>query len=611
MSSLIKLLPDHVANQIAAGEVIQRPASVVKELLDNALDAGSSQICLYVKEGGKALIQVVDNGCGMNAADARMCWERHATSKIQQTEDIFKIHTMGFRGEALASIASVAHVEMRTRRPEDELGTRIQIEGSKLVLQEDFAGESGTSIAVKNLFYNIPARRNFLKSNPVEYKHVLEEFNRAALANPEIGFQLFHNDEEQINLESGSMENRILELINGATEGNLLEVDEETSVVTITGFVGSPEFARKMRGDQYFFVNRRFVRDPYLNHAVVNAYEGLISKEQFPLYVLHIQIDPALIDVNIHPSKTEIKFEDERNVYQILRAVTRKALGKLFKAPELPGLREDNQFMFKEIERVNNPSEFSEFKPVSTVGSSSKNWDDFKAVYQEGRSKSNRGWENLFPERNLVQPVYKEETVGHVGNPEPDEIVNRSFFQVHQQYIVTQIKRGLMLIDQQAAHERILFERYLLALDKNPVVSQQLLFPKTVILPAQDELVLLEILDDIRKLGFNISHFGKNTFVVNGLPAELHLGNEQDLLEEVVESYRTNKLSSEEKNKKVARTLAIKAAIKKGTRMQIEEMSRLVDELFACKEPAIAPDGRASIRMLSLDELAELFVKSK
>ncbi|MCK6609697.1 MAG: DNA mismatch repair endonuclease MutL [Bacteroidia bacterium] len=611
MSSLIKLLPDHVANQIAAGEVIQRPASVVKELLDNALDAGSSQICLYVKEGGKALIQVVDNGCGMNAADARMCWERHATSKIQQTEDIFKIHTMGFRGEALASIASVAHVEMRTRRPEDELGTRIQIEGSKLVLQEDFAGESGTSIAVKNLFYNIPARRNFLKSNPVEYKHVLEEFNRAALANPEIGFQLFHNDEEQINLESGSMENRILELINGATEGNLLEVDEETSVVTITGFVGSPESARKMRGDQYFFVNRRFVRDPYLNHAVVNAYEGLISKEQFPFYVLHIQIDPALIDVNIHPSKTEIKFEDERNVYQILRAVTRKALGKLFKAPELPGLREDNQFMFKEIERVNNPSEFSEFKPVSTVGSSSKNWDDFKAVYQEGRSKSNRGWENLFPERNLVQPAYKEETVGHVGNPEPDEIVNRSFFQVHQQYIVTQIKRGLMLIDQQAAHERILFERYLLALDKNPVVSQQLLFPKTVILPAQDELVLLEILDDIRKLGFNISHFGKNTFVVNGLPAELHLGNEQDLLEEVVESYRTNKLSSEEKNKKVARTLAIKAAIKKGTRLQIEEMSRLVDELFACKEPAIAPDGRASIRMLSLDELAELFVKSK
>lgn len=611
MSSLIKLLPDHVANQIAAGEVIQRPASVVKELLDNALDAGSTRISLFVREGGKALIQVVDNGVGMNEADARMCWERHATSKIQQTEDIFKIHTMGFRGEALASIASVAHVEMKTRRPEDDLGTRIQIEGSKVILQEEFAGEPGTSILVKNLFYNIPARRNFLKSNPVEYKHVLEEFSRAALANPSVSFVLFHNEEEQMVLESGSLEQRIIELINGSAEKDLLRVEEETSIVSISGFIGSPESARKTRGDQYFFVNKRFIRDPYLNHAIVNAYEGLISKEQFPLYVLHIEIDPALIDVNIHPTKTEIKFEDERNIYQILRAVTRKSLGKFFNAPDLPASKEDNQFMFKEIERLNPIPSFSQNSFPETVKQSSQNWDDFKSMYQEKRNRANQNWENLFPERHTRVPEQREETVGQNAPKDNEEISNRSFFQVHNQFIVTQIKRGLMLIDQQAAHERILFERYLLALEKNPVASQQLLFPKTVFLPAQDEQVLLEILDDIKRLGFNISHFGKNTFVVNGLPAELHLGNEQDLLSEVVESYQTNKLNGEEKNKKVARTLAVKAAIKRGTRLQIEEMSRLVDELFACKEPSIAPDGRISIRMLSLDEIGNLFVKSK
>ena len=349
MADIIKLLPDHVASQIAAGEVVQRPSSLVKELLDNAIDAGSTSVKLLVKEGGKALVQVIDNGCGMSHGDARMCWERHATSKIGLTEDIFRIKTMGFRGEALASIASVARVEMKTKRKEDELGTAIVIEGSKVISQEDIAAENGTSIAVKNLFYNIPARRNFLKSNPVEYKHVLDEFIRCALANPDIQLALYHNDEEQFLLEPGSLDERIAQVFSGTKKSELIYIEEETSIIDIKGYCGSPESAKKARGEQFFFVNKRFIKDPYLNHAIIGAYEGLISKEQFPLYVLHISIDPSQIDVNIHPTKTEIKFEDEKNIYQILRAVIRKALGGILQAPEMNIGFDDNRFMHHEL----------------------------------------------------------------------------------------------------------------------------------------------------------------------------------------------------------------------------------------------------------------------
>jgi DNA mismatch repair protein MutL len=605
MADIIKLLPDHVASQIAAGEVVQRPSSLVKELLDNAIDAKSTSVKLLVKEGGKALVQVIDNGCGMSHGDARMCWERHATSKIGLTEDIFRIKTMGFRGEALASIASVARVEMKTKRDEDEFGTSIVIEGSKVISQEDIAADTGTSIAVKNLFYNIPARRNFLKSNPVEYKHVLDEFIRCVLANPEIKFALYHNDEEQFLLEPSDLEGRITDVFSGTKKSELISIEEETSIIDIKGFCGLPESAKKARGEQFFFVNKRFIKDPYLNHAIVGAYEGLISKEQFPLYVLHISIDPSQIDVNIHPTKTEIKFEDEKNIYQILRAVVRKALGGILNSPEMNIGFDDNRFMHHELGK--NPGFESENSTVSTASRSQRNsWDDLKFEYSQKRNQVNQNWETLFPDKPKTEMQSEPETV-RTSSVESELAVSRNFFQLHQTYIVTQIKRGLMLVDQQAAHERILYEKYLRALDKNPVASQQLLFPKTVVLSAGDEQIMLEILDDIRLLGFNISHFGKNTFVVNGLPAELHLSNEQDLLEEVVETYKNAKTTENHKKQLVAKTLAIKAAIKRGIRLQAEEMNRLIDELFACQEPSFAPDGRACLKMLGLDELAKMF----
>jgi DNA mismatch repair protein MutL len=541
----------------------------------------------------------------MSHGDARMCWERHATSKIGLTEDIFRIKTMGFRGEALASIASVARVEMKTKRDEDEFGTSIVIEGSKVISQEDIAADTGTSIAVKNLFYNIPARRNFLKSNPVEYKHVLDEFIRCVLANPEIKFALYHNDEEQFLLEPSDLEGRITDVFSGTKKSELISIEEETSIIDIKGFCGLPESAKKARGEQFFFVNKRFIKDPYLNHAIVGAYEGLISKEQFPLYVLHISIDPSQIDVNIHPTKTEIKFEDEKNIYQILRAVVRKALGGILNSPEMNIGFDDNRFMHHELGK--NPGFESENSTVSTASRSQRNsWDDLKFEYSQKRNQVNQNWETLFPDKPKTEMQSEPETV-RTSSVESELAVSRNFFQLHQTYIVTQIKRGLMLVDQQAAHERILYEKYLRALDKNPVASQQLLFPKTVVLSAGDEQIMLEILDDIRLLGFNISHFGKNTFVVNGLPAELHLSNEQDLLEEVVETYKNAKTTENHKKQLVAKTLAIKAAIKRGIRLQAEEMNRLIDELFACQEPSFAPDGRACLKMLGLDELAKMF----
>jgi DNA mismatch repair protein MutL len=385
----------------------------------------------------------------------------------------------------------------------------------------------------------------------------------------------------------------------------LISIEEETSIIDIKGFCGLPESAKKARGEQFFFVNKRFIKDPYLNHAIVGAYEGLISKEQFPLYVLHISIDPSQIDVNIHPTKTEIKFEDEKNIYQILRAVVRKALGGILNSPEMNIGFDDNRFMHHELGK--NPGFESENSTVSTASRSQRNsWDDLKFEYSQKRNQVNQNWETLFPDKPKTEMQSEPETV-RTSSVESELAVSRNFFQLHQTYIVTQIKRGLMLVDQQAAHERILYEKYLRALDKNPVASQQLLFPKTVVLSAGDEQIMLEILDDIRLLGFNISHFGKNTFVVNGLPAELHLSNEQELLEEVVETYKNAKTTENHKKQLVAKTLAIKAAIKRGIRLQAEEMNRLIDELFACQEPSFAPDGRACLKMLGLDELAKMF----
>lgn len=602
MTDIVKLLPDHVASQIAAGEVIQRPSSIVKELLDNAIDAGATEITLFVKDAGKSLVQVMDNGCGMSPLDARMCWERHATSKIAQTEDIFKINTMGFRGEALASIASVAQVEMKTRKEADELGTYLLVEGSQVKKQEPVATAAGTNITVKNLFYNIPARRNFLKSNPVEWRHIAEEFNRAALANPSIKFVLYHNDEVQLEYASASLVQRVCAVFGGREEKDLIALDEQTSIIHVRGFIGKPEFAKRLRGEQFFFVNRRFFKDAYLNHAVTNAFEGTISKEQFPLYVIQIDIDPAQIDINIHPTKTEVKFEDDRNVYQIIRAVVRKALGEYVQSPGEEGF-DDNKFMQLQL----NPPSINELIGHNSNATVSKpDWGSFKETYQEQRKQNAQHWESLFQKSSeVLSPLANQASLLPSGNEEVSDM--RVFFQLNNQYIVTPIKSGLMLVNQQAAHERILYEKYLLALEQNPIASQQLLFPKVVNLAVGDEAILEEILPEMGALGFTVNAFGKNSFVINGLPAELHLEDEQELLMGIIEMYKTNKQSEIGKHKNVAKTLAKKAAIKQGTRLKTEEMNRLVDELFACADPQYAPDGRPCVSKLTLQDIGKMF----
>jgi DNA mismatch repair protein MutL len=557
---------------------------------------------LFVKDAGKSLVQVMDNGCGMSPLDARMCWERHATSKIAQTEDIFKINTMGFRGEALASIASVAQVEMKTRKEADELGTYLLVEGSQVKKQEPVATAAGTNITVKNLFYNIPARRNFLKSNPVEWRHIAEEFNRAALANPSIKFVLYHNDEVQLEYASASLVQRVCAVFGGREEKDLIALDEQTSIIHVRGFIGKPEFAKRLRGEQFFFVNRRFFKDAYLNHAVTNAFEGTISKEQFPLYVIQIDIDPAQIDINIHPTKTEVKFEDDRNVYQIIRAVVRKALGEYVQSPGEEGF-DDNKFMQLQL----NPPSINELIGHNSNATVSKpDWGSFKETYQEQRKQNAQHWESLFQKSSeVLSPLANQASLLPSGNEEVSDM--RVFFQLNNQYIVTPIKSGLMLVNQQAAHERILYEKYLLALEQNPIASQQLLFPKVVNLAVGDEAILEEILPEMGALGFTVNAFGKNSFVINGLPAELHLEDEQELLLGIIEMYKTNKQSEIGKHKNVAKTLAKKAAIKQGTRLKTEEMNRLVDELFACADPQYAPDGRPCVSKLTLQDIGKMF----
>ncbi len=604
MPDIIKLLPEHVASQIAAGEVIQRPASMVKELMDNAIDAGATEIKLYIKDAGKSLVQVIDNGIGMSASDARLCWERHATSKIEKTEDLYKIDTMGFRGEALASIASVAQVELKTKKADDELGTYILIEGSEVKKQERIAATNGTSVSVKNLFYNIPARRNFLKSNPVEWKHIIEEFMRGALANPQVSFSVWHNEELQFDFISGDFLQRVLDVFSDRSEQDLLLVDEQTSIIDIKGFIGKPEVAKRIRGEQYFFVNRRFIKDAYLNHAVQNAFEGMLSKEQFPLYVLNIQINPAQIDINIHPTKTEVKFEDERNVYQIIRAVVRKALGEHIQTPVDPNF-DDNRFMNLQLGDIQKQANFNEKMDEGTVGNSGRDTGNYKDLYQQQRKQSVQNWEALFNPQPIGKSDLQQTQTALLQNNAIQD--NRTFFQLNNQFVVTPIKSGLMIINQQAAHERILYERYLQALVLSPIASQQLLFPKTVSLPPGDETIFWEILPEMGALGFTINPFGKNTFVINGLPAELHLENEQELISEIIETYKTTKTTESNKNKVVAKTLAKKAGIKAGTRLKYEEMNTLVDELFACEEPKFAPDGSACIKTLTLIEISKMF----
>ena len=619
MSDIIQLLPDSVANQIAAGEVVQRPASAVKELIENAIDAGADKIQLIIKDAGKSLIQVIDNGCGMSLTDARMSFERHATSKIKKAEDLFAIRTMGFRGEAMASIAAIAQVELKTRRHEDELGTQLFIEASDVLSQEACSANAGTSISVKNLFYNIPARRNFLKSNPVEMRHIIDEFQRVALANPQIFFTLHHDGQEVYHLPGAALKQRIVHLFGNNYNQRLVPVEEDTTIINLRGFVGKPEFARKTRGEQFFFVNNRFIRDGYLNHAVLTAFEELLPDDTFPFYVLFIDIDPSKIDINVHPTKTEIKYQDEKAIYAIVRSAVKRSLGRYNITPSLDFDQENS------IEHLITPKPFEQIvAPVIAFNADFNPFTDKKnrprdTLFCVKPGQPSRywpipqNWDTLYEiskkEPVTQQEIHTEETVS-VNEQGIAKTGDRQFFQIHNRFIMSQIKSGFMLINQQAAHERILYERFLQQLQNHSGVSQQSLFPQSLTLNSSDFELLKELLPDIRALGFDIREFGKNTVVVEGIPADLNNVGEHELLEHLLEGFKNNLAILKLDNRdNLARSLAKNAAIKAGTKLSSEEMNQLTDQLFACQLPNIALNGKPVITTFTLNELIERFEK--
>lgn len=624
MSDIIQLLPDSVANQIAAGEVVQRPASAVKELLENAIDAGATKIQLILKDAGKALIQVIDNGCGMSITDARMCFERHATSKVRKAEDLFAIRTMGFRGEAMASIAAIAQVELKTRLHDQEIGTMIQIEGSAVVSQEPVATAQGTSIAIKNLFYNTPARRNFLKSNPAEMRHIIDEFQRVSMANPGIAFSLHHDGAEIYRLPVSSLKQRIVHLFGNNYNERLIPVEEETTIINLKGFIGKPEYAKKTRGEQFFFVNNRFIKDAYLNHAVNKAYQELLPDDNFPLYVLFIDIDPAKIDVNVHPTKTEIKYLDEKSIYAIIHSAVKRSLGRFNISPSIDF---DQETGFSGMITPKAPEEIvpptinfnPDFNPFETSGTGSSRNSGSNAAFaaypsrsHAGMPSSSKNWGSLYEIANHPQHEQASIELPATGRDDKFMPVQKQFMQLHNRYVISQIKSGLMVIDQQAAHERILYERFILHLEDRKGASQQSLFPQTVTLSPNDYELAKSLLDDIKSLGFEVREFGKNTLVIEGIPVDLGSNNinETQLFEHLIEGFKNSQQGLRlDKRDALARSMARNSAIKSGTALSQEEMNTLIEQLFACKTPNFSLNGRPVIHTLGLAELDKKFDK--
>jgi len=558
-----------------------------------------------VRDGGKSLIQVIDNGCGMSVTDARLSFERHATSKIRKAEDLFAIRTMGFRGEALASVAAIAHVELKTRRVEDELGTLVEIEGSDVVRQEPAALPAGTSISIKNLFYNIPARRNFLKSNAVEMRHIVDEFQRMALAHPDIFFTLHNEGQELFHLPAESLKQRIVHVFGNSYNQRLVPVEEETTIINLNGFIGKPEYAKKTRGEQYFFVNNRFVKDPYLNHAVIKAYEGILPADSFPLYVLFIEIDPAKIDINVHPTKTEIKYEDERAIYAILQSAVKRSLGRYNITPTLDFNQETG------FSHMISPKPLEEITPPSIRFNPDYNpFDSGKPGGGRQSAAIPQQWDTLY---QITQKAENAQLALHGeegGLPaEQAPPAGKQPFQLHNRYIVSQIHSGFMLIDQHAAHERILFEQFRQQQESRQGASQQSLFPQTVTFNGPDFQLITDLLPDIQALGFQIREFGKQTLVVEGIPADLTAGvNEREVLERLLEDYKNNQAQLKlPKHEHLARSLARHAAIRPGTVLATDDMAELIDRLFACEMPNVSLNGNSIILTFTLQELAERF----
>lgn len=615
MPDIISLLPENVANQIAAGEVVQRPSSVVKELLENSVDAGATVIKLIVKDGGKSLIQVIDNGKGMSETDARMCFERHATSKLRTADDLFNILTKGFRGEALAAISAVAQVELKTKTADQSVGILIENEGNKIVTQEACSCPTGTSFSVKNLFFNIPARRNFLKNDNIELRHIVDEFERVALAHPEITFHLFSNNHEMYHLPASQLIVRIESLLSASLKGNLVGVDEVTPGFSIKGYVGKPSAAKKKRGDQYFFVNNRYIKSPYLNFAVSDAYTDLISGDEFPAYVLFIDLPPSTIDINIHPTKTEIKFEDEKTLFVILKTVIKRALGKANLAPSLDFEMEQS---FEDVHAMPK----GEVKAPQI--SFNPNYNPFKSSSSSGGG-SNKGYESSLYKSNKEnwQSMYQNHTEGTIEpNLEQDneqeklfteqhhELHVTKYFQLQNKYIVSEINGSLVLIDQHRAHERVLYNHYFSAFENSPVLSQQELFPQTIELSAMDFNLVMELKEELKYLGFDIADFGNNNIVIHGIPADLTGQNSAETIEGILENYKLNNIDVKlDVRENICRSMAKKTCIQYGKELADAEMKLLIEHLFSCEDYSFSPSGKNIISDINASEIDKLFKK--
>lgn len=620
MSDIISLLPDSIANQIAAGEVIQRPASAVKEMMENSIDADATEIKLIIRDAGKSLIQVIDNGKGMSDTDARMSFERHATSKIKNIDDLFQIRTMGFRGEALASIAAIAQVELKTRLRGEAVGTELLIEGSEVLKQETVSCAEGASLSVKNLFYNVPARRKFLKSNPVETKHIIDEFTRIALAHPEINFQLHHNGVEVYHLNAGNLRQRIVGLFGHNYNERLVPVEEQTTVTNIIGFIGKPEAAKKTRGEQFFFVNNRFIKSSYLNHAVTSAFYELLPHESFAFYVLFLEIDPARIDINVHPTKQEIKFEDERIIYTFILSAVKRALGKYSVSPSLD-FNDENRFNQntsfsrpnKEMMDEPNPKlnpDYSPYKQIDTrTLSNQNNWKDLYSDSRKGEDVAIVP-DTEFSTGTFTIPSRWETTPEDQPLLTTNEEKTQVLVHLQDKYILSAIKSGFILVDQHSAHERVLYEKYLQQLNSNVPAAQQQLFPQTLHLSIPDFEIAKEIIPEIRALGFDVQEFGNTDLVIHGTPSDIKDKDPSKLLEELIEGYKQSMQSPKlNKREEVALQLAKQAAIKNGTRLTEREMKNLLDELFGCETPSHTAEGKPTFVTFHLRDIEKQFEK--
>ena len=617
MSDIIQLLPDHVANQIAAGEVVQRPASVVKELIENAIDAGATSITLLLKDAGKTLIQVIDDGKGMSPTDARLSFERHATSKIKEAQDLFNLNTKGFRGEALASIAAIAHVELKTKQEEDELGTQIKIEGSEIVSQEVVSTAKGTSIAVKNLFFNIPARRNFLKSDTIETRHIIDEFQRVALAHPSISFLLHHNNNEVYHLKKSNLRKRIVAIFGAKMNEKLVPINEQTDIITVNGFVAKPEFAKKKRGEQFFFVNDRFIKSSYLNHAVVNAFEGLLEGGSHPSYFLYLEVPPNTIDINIHPTKTEIKFDNEKALYAILRATVKHSLGQYNVAPVLDFDRDatlDTPYDYSKkgnssippitVDPTFNPFKTeTSYKEPSNTNGASKNASTHS--YQSSFKKDTGNWEALYTNVDTFEPIQQEQLFESQQETETGKT-----FQIQKKYLLSSIKSGVVLIHQSLAHQRVLYEEFLENITVKEASSQQLLFPVNISFSSSDIEMIYSIKSDLESAGFMFDEFTKESVVIAGIPTSISESQITLILEQLLDDIKLEVPDTSFSHFDImAKSFAKSLAIKTGTSLNMKEQENLVNNLFSCKEPNISPFGKPTFKTLTLNEIDAIFNK--